>query len=146
MDAREMETITYTAAGGVIIHERQVLLLDRPARGEVRLPKGHVDPGEAVAETALRETAEESGYYELAVVADLGSNLVEFDYEARHYARTEHYFLLRKLGDGQQPRPPKDAEQFRPIWVELDEAAARLTYPAEQEVVRRAIALYASLA
>ncbi len=137
-----METIYYTAAGGVIIHDDQVLLLDRPGRGEVRLPKGHVDPGERVDETALRETIEETGYAELAIVTDLGSQVVQFDYEQRHYARTEHYFLLRKLGDGQRPRPPTDVKQFHPIWVSLAEATTRLTYPAEQEVVRHAIAAY----
>ena len=51
-----METLFYVAAGGVIIHDGQMLLLDRPHRGEIRLPKGHVDPGESHDETALRET------------------------------------------------------------------------------------------
>lgn len=141
-----MDPITYTAAGGVIIHQEQVLLLDRPDRGEIRLPKGHVDPGEQDDETAVRETVEETGYADLAIVADLGSRLVHYEYQQRAYARTEHYFLLRMVSDAQQPRPPKDAAQFRPIWVSLDEAAARLTYPAEQEVMRRAIAAYRALA
>jgi 8-oxo-dGTP pyrophosphatase MutT (NUDIX family) len=137
-----MEPITYTAAGGVIIHDNQILLLDRPARGEIRLPKGHVDPGERDDETALRETVEETGYSDLAIVADLGSRIVRYEYQQAVYARTEHYFLLRKLSDAQQPRPSKDAQQFRPFWVPLDEAAAQLTYPAEQDVMRRAVAAY----
>ena len=137
-----MEPIIYTAAGGVIIHDDHVLLLDRPTRGEIRLPKGHVDPGERDDETALRETVEEAGYADLAIAADLGTHVVRYEYEQRRYERTEHYYLLRKLSDAQHPRPPKDAEQFRPFWVHLDEAPAKLTYPAEQEVVRRAIAAY----
>jgi 8-oxo-dGTP pyrophosphatase MutT (NUDIX family) len=137
-----MQTQEYVAAGGVIIHEGQMLLLDRPMRGEVRLPKGHVDPGEHDDETALRETAEEAGYVDLEIVADLGSRVVEFDNEGRHYKRTEHYFLLRKLSDFQVERPPKDEMQFHPIWVPMAEAVKQLTFLAEQEVALRAIYAY----
>jgi 8-oxo-dGTP pyrophosphatase MutT (NUDIX family) len=137
-----MNSVEYVAAGGVVIHDDQMLLLDRPKRGEVRLPKGHVDPGETHIETALRETIEETGYYELAIVADLGERLVEFDYEDQYYRRTEHFYLMRKLGDGQEERSPKDAKQFRPIWVPLSEAVELLTYLAEQEVALQAIAVY----
>ncbi len=137
-----MEIVDYIAAGGVIIHDDKMLILDRPSRGEVRLPKGHVDPGESHEETAVRETIEETGYFELEIVADLGQHLVEFDNKDRHYRRTEHYYLLRKLGDGQEPRSPKDEEQFHVLWVPLLEAVELLTYPTEQEVALRAIAAY----
>src|SRR5688572_7573872 len=103
-----MELVEYVAAGGVIIHEGEMLLLDRPRRGEVRLPKGHVDPGESHDETALRETTEESGYADLEIVVDLGERIVEFDSEGRHYRRTEHFYLLRLVSDHQEPRSPKD--------------------------------------
>lgn len=132
----------YDAAGGVICVGEAMLLLDRPGRGEVRLPKGHIEAGESAEETALRETAEETGYVELEIAADLGSSLVEFDYDGRHYMRNEHYFLMRLAGDGQAVRPPKDAEQFVVCWTPLAEAADVLTYAAEQEVARRAIAAY----
>ena len=119
-----------------------MLLLDRPSRGEIRLPKGHVDPGESHDETALRETIEETGYAELEIVADLGERLVEFDQEGRHYRRAEHYYLLRKTGDYQEPRSPKDEKQFQPYWVPMGEAVKQLTYLAEQDVALRAIAAY----
>jgi 8-oxo-dGTP pyrophosphatase MutT (NUDIX family) len=135
-------TIEYLAAGGVVIHEGQVLLLDRPSRREVRLPKGHVEPGESHQAAALRETVEETGLAELEIIADLGLQTVEFDYRGEHFRRTEHYFLLGKLGDGEQPRPPKDVEEFRPFWASLDDAVKLLTYPAEQTMARKAIAAY----
>ena len=56
----EMVIKRYETGGGVVVHEGKVLLLDRPKRGEVRLPKGHIDPGETPEMTALRETTEES--------------------------------------------------------------------------------------
>jgi 8-oxo-dGTP pyrophosphatase MutT (NUDIX family) len=137
-----LENVEYIAAGGVIIHDGQMLLLDRPRRGEIRLPKGHVDPGESHDETALRETIEETGYGDLEIVRDLGVRLVEFDSEGRHYRRTEHYYLLRTVTDRQVPRTPKDEQQFRPFWVPMADAAKLLTYLAEQEVAQRAIEAY----
>jgi 8-oxo-dGTP pyrophosphatase MutT (NUDIX family) len=137
-----IEAVDYVAAGGVIIREGEMLLLDRPHRGEIRLPKGHVDPGESHDETALRETTEESGYADLEIVLDLGERLVEFDSEKRHYRRREHYYLMRLVSDRQAPRSPKDEKQFRPFWVPMAEAPAQLTYLAEQEVAQRAVAAY----
>lgn len=120
-----------------------MLLLDRPSRGEVRLPKGHIDPGESAAETALRETEEESGYADLEIVEDLGRRVVEFDFDGRHVIREEHYFLMRLRSEMQTPRNAKDHAQFEVMWVALADAPAQLTYAAEQEVAARACAVAA---
>jgi len=88
-DLLDVQSVRYTAAGGVVVHGDRVLVLRRPGgvvvhgdcvlvlrrpgRGEVRLPKGHVEPGESPQETALREVREESGCTGLEVRADLGT-------------------------------------------------------------------------
>ncbi|MCS7220246.1 MAG: NUDIX domain-containing protein [Anaerolineae bacterium] len=133
------ETRTYHAAGGVVVHEGNVLLLNRPSRGEVRLPKGHVEPGENTAETALREVREETGYARLRIVGDLGMQQVEFDnpYDGRHYVRHEHYFLMCLDGLEQVTRPAEDA-QFALYWVPIAEAADLLTFESERVIMRRA--------
>ena len=137
-----MRHVTYVAAGGVVIHEGQVLLLDRPGRGEVRLPKGHVEPGEEPAEAALREVREEAGYADLAILADLGTRRVEFfnPYKDEEVTRDEHYFLMTLEDDHQTSRDARE-HQFRPVWVALEKAAGRLTFESEREFVRRAMAL-----
>lgn len=137
-----MKTREYEAAGGVIIDAERMLLLDRPSRKEVRLPKGHIEPGETPEETALREVREESGIADLAIVDDLGCRIVEFDYKKARYRRAERYFLMRRTGDETFRRPAKDVRDFDPIWVPVDEAVDRLTYDAEQDAARRGIAAY----
>ncbi|MBW7883155.1 MAG: NUDIX domain-containing protein [Caldilineaceae bacterium] len=132
----------YAAAGGVVIQDGSMLLLNRPTRGEIRLPKGHIDEGESAEEAALRETCEESGYGDLEIIADLGSLVVEFDYNDNHYVRTEYYFLMRLTGDRLVERSPKDAQQFQPIWVPLEEAVSRLTFAAERTFAQRGIAAH----
>ena len=132
----DKSTVHYTAAGGVLVHDGRVLVLRRPSRGEARLPKGHVEPGEDVRATALRETREESGYAGLVLGADLGTQVVEFDHAGRHVVRTERYFLLT-LAD-RPDAPSGGEEQFEPVWLTWDEALAALTFEPEREWVRRA--------
>lgn len=140
-----MKTVRYRAAGGVVVHDGKVLLLDRPKRNEIRLPKGHIEAGESPATAALRETAEESGYGALEIVADLGMRTVEFVYKKKQYVRDEYYFLMYLRTEETAARPPADAAQFQPLWAPLAEAEALLTFEAEQDVVRRARAALAAL-
>ena len=140
-----MKTKKYTAAGGVVIHQNQMLLLDRPSRNEVRLPKGHIDPGESAEMTALRETTEEAGYSDLEIMADLGSQIVEFEYKGHHYVRTEHYYLMQLASEAQEPRNAKDAADFVVAWTPLSEVVDKLTFAAEQQTAQKAIDKFAEL-
>lgn len=134
---KKLERVHYQAAGGVLIHDGQVLVLKRPGRNEVRLPKGHVEPGEDPRETALRETREESGYLALEIVADLGTHQLSFfnAYKPALVTRDSHYYLMR-LNDMTQ-QPPE--AQFIPTWVAAAEAEATLTFEEEREFARRAL-------
>jgi len=136
-----VETIQYHAAGGVIIHDGKMLLLDRPALDEVRLPKGHVEPGEPLREAALREVREETGYADLDILADLGTVTNHFVVpgRGRDVVRDETYFLMRLRSDERFHRDDHDAGQFHVMWVPLSEAPARLTFESEKEFARRAI-------
>ena len=129
----------YSAAGGVVIHAGQMLLLDRPGRQEVRLPKGHIEPGETPEVTALREVAEESGYNDLKIVTSLGSQVVEFDHQGRHVIRTEYYFLMNLVSDQQAARDEHDTAQFHVRWTPLAQAVEELTFAPEQAIARQAI-------
>ncbi len=127
----------YTAAGGVVVHDRRVLVLAWPSRDEVRLPKGHVEPGETVREAALREASEETGYADLQIEADLGSQRITFENGGRRVIRTERYFLMTRNG-GDERRPGSGEPQFDPMWLPWDAALHALTFAAEREWVRRA--------
>jgi 8-oxo-dGTP pyrophosphatase MutT (NUDIX family) len=137
MSGPEECVVRYIAAGGVVVHDGRVLVLRRPSRGEVRLPKGHVEPGEAAAETALREVGEESGYADLVLGADLGAQEVIFDHAGRRYERTERYFLMTLAGDVESADSGGE-EQFDPVWLAWDDALEALSFDAEREWVRRA--------
>jgi len=135
-----MQSAYYQAAGGVVIHAGKVLLLDRPARGELRLPKGHIEAGESPEQAALREVREEAGYVNMEILADLGVQQTQFvrALTGEAVTRDELYFLMRLLDEAQIERDERE-RQFIPLWAPLAEAVARLTYAAEREFVRRAL-------
>lgn len=137
--APEEHVTWYVAAGGVVVRGERVLVLRRPKRGEVRLPKGHVEPGEEVQAAAVREVREESGYADLVLKADLGARLVEFERDGRHVARTERYFLMVPADEAASPAAGEG--QFEPLWLAWDEALAALTFEPEREWLRRARSL-----
>ena len=142
-----MESIQYRAAGGVVVRDDKMLLLDRPARGEVRLPKGHVEPGESPREAALREVREEAGYADVEIIGDLGAVVNHFFVpdKNRQVKREEIFYLMRLASDAPFARDDHDAGQFLAVWVPFDQAAARLTYESEKEFARRAIQAWAEL-
>ena len=132
-----MRAIRYQAAGGVVVDGDKVLVLRRPSRDEVRLPKGHIKKGESRAEAALREVIEESGYADLEIQTDLGHQVVEYDYEGAHVVRDEYYFAMRLRSERQIEREEGEF-QFIPDWIAWEEALAELTFEPECEWVRRA--------
>jgi len=133
----------YASAGGVVTDaaRTRILVLLRPERlgpggqPEVRLPKGHIESSENRTQAALREVREEAGLPELEIMADLGHQIVEFDWQGNHYIRDESCFLITLPPDAQHGPPEK---QFKRLWLTWEEAPKRLTFEAEREWVRRA--------
>ncbi len=138
------EAVRYTAAGGVVIAGERVLVLLRPSRGEVRLPKGKVEPGETAETTALREVTEETGFADIEIVQDLGEQTTEYDQvdasgSPIHVIRDERYYLMRLTSPSRVERPAEDEEEFTVDLRAADDALESLTYDAEKEWLRRAL-------
>jgi 8-oxo-dGTP pyrophosphatase MutT (NUDIX family) len=133
----------YASAGGVVVRDsgERVLVLLRHGRSgpdahpEIRLPKGHIEPGENPQQAALREVYEEAGLSNLEILADLGHQTVEFNWQGHHYIRHESYFLMHTPSDIHYSDPE---EQFVRLWLTWEESLARLSFEAEREWVRRA--------
>ena len=127
---------SYLAAGGVVIDGEEVLLLRR-RNGEVRLPKGHVEVGETLAECAAREVREETGLREPVVVMLLGTVANHFAQRGRRVMRREVWFLMRTPN-----RVIENPEaQWTPTWYPLERAEIALTFEAERIALRWAHAV-----
>ena len=80
-------------------------------------PKGHIEPGEAAADAAVRELLEEGGV--VGEAADLiGTSRFHLGAKKVQVA----YYLVWYLADG------RAAEEREKAWLPLDEARDRLTF------------------
>ena len=98
------------------------------------LPKGTPDPGESVAETALREVAEETGL-QVRIVEPLPSIEYAFIQDGTRIRKTVHYFLMEPTG-GDLSRHDHEFERVR--WVAFDEAGGLLSFQTERDLVAAA--------
>ncbi|OOB92087.1 NUDIX hydrolase [Rathayibacter sp. VKM Ac-2630] len=129
-------TGTVYAAGAVcwrIIEGRpHILVIHRPHRSDVSLPKGKVDPGESLPETAVREIREETG---LAV--GLGVPLGSTEYTLPNgRAKAVHYWAARvseKAVLHSDFLPNREVEALE--WVTPKRARGYLTYPHDVAIV-----------
>ena len=130
------------SAGAVVVRRgpggRRVLVLHHAGYDEWRLPKGKLKLGESAARAAERELAEEAGV-ELPVREYLGAYAYRFgdDAEGGPVAKTVFFFAARAEED-QTVRLEPTFDRYE--WLAPREAVARLSWPDEAEMVRRATA------
>lgn len=79
-------------------------------------PAGHVEPGEAIADAALRETLEETGW-RVSLQSYLGTYQYHAPNNGIHYVR--HCFIARPLQQINDSPPDSDIEAA--IWLTRDE-------------------------
>lgn len=137
-----MRTVREISSGGVVYRDRQgtlevALIL---ARRRWRLPKGQVEEGEGLEETALREVREETGL-EGKVVEKLGDITYWYtnkthDGETIRIFKRVYFYLIRCLG-GDIARHDEEVEDVR--WWPIEQARKRLFYPNERKMMRQAM-------
>lgn len=78
---------------------------------------------------------EEAGLSDPVIVAALGHQLVEFDWQGVHYIRDEHYYLMSTAASSEFVAPER---QFERQWLPWEDALSQITFEAEREWLRRA--------
>lgn len=116
------------SSGAVVINkEGKVLLVDEG--GIWSLPKGHVEDGEGLMDTAKREITEESGLNNLEYVMNLGNykrNALDNPEEIKNI-----FMFLFKTPENDLKPVDSDIKEAR--WVTREEAATLLTHPKDKE-------------
>ena len=121
--------------------ENAVLIgrLDRHGQLLWSLPKGHIEDGETVEQTAVREVKEEPAI-SAHILQPLGSIDYWFVAERRRVHKTVHHFLLEAVGG---ELSDEDVEVTEVAWVPVTELEPKLAYADERKLVRKARALLA---
>lgn len=111
------------SAGGVVYRkegDRHHIQLIQDRYGKISLPKGKMEPGETVEQTALREIAEETGI-EGKIVTLLETIKYQYAHpEKGNIDKEVYYYLVEAVGGTLQPQ----VEEIRGVeWCDPDEAA-----------------------
>lgn len=134
------------SAGGVALRRMRGRWWVAVARPQGRppgtwvLPKGLIDPGEAAAETAVRETYEETGVRG-RVDRKLGDARYVYTWEGERVFKVVSFYLLRATGGRVGDLPTgMEVEVAEARWVPLDDAPALLRHRSERQIVEQALA------
>lgn len=127
-----------TASGAIVWRRDQsgrgpgaieLALIHRPRYDDWTFPKGKVDPGEVLPQTAVREVREETG-----LKVRLGHPLPVVRYRVSGGIKTVHYWSARSLSpDVPKFRPNREVDELR--WVRPRDAARLLSYAHDQTLL-----------
>lgn len=122
----------------VVNGKLKVLLVHREAQADVSLPKGKVDPGELLPQTAVREIEEETGV-RVALGAPLGS--IEYVINGSR-DKVVHYWAAEVSDDAHaRARFTPNQEIAAVEWLSVEKARKALSYERDREVLDRFAAL-----
>lgn len=129
------ETAVY-AAGGVVwrlVEGRlMVLVIHRTAYVDVTLPKGKVDPGETLAQTAAREIHEETGI-QVSLGVPVGVSRYRMPNKRQ---KIVHYWAAEATEAAIRASafvPNKEIAALE--WLSIKKARKRLSYPVDVEIL-----------
>ncbi|MGN6271992.1 MAG: NUDIX hydrolase [Protaetiibacter sp.] len=118
----------------------KILLVHRTQHKDVSLPKGKVDPGETLPETAVREIAEETG-----LIIGLGAPLGVVEYELPGGRDKQVYYWAGEVSAEAIANSTfvsnDEIEELH--WVGLSRARKVLSYPHDVDIVERFAELFA---
>lgn len=142
--ASRLTSVEEISAGGVVVDVRDrqayVALIarhNRAGRVEWCLPKGHVEAGETLVQTAEREVAEETGIRGRAL-ATLGVIDYWFSIPGFRIHKMVHHYLLEARGGEISIDGDPDHEAIDARWFRLDRVHEQLTFPNERRIAQAA--------
>ncbi|KNY06205.1 NUDIX hydrolase [Microbacterium sp. GCS4] len=124
------------AAGAVVWRvidgKLRILLIHRTKYRDITLPKGKVDPGEMLAETAVREVHEETG-----IRVSLGVPVGVSRYHLpSNKQKVVHYWAAEATDEAVRASTFVPNREIAALeWVSVKKARARLSYPVDLEIL-----------
>jgi 8-oxo-dGTP pyrophosphatase MutT (NUDIX family) len=135
-------TREYTA-GGVVYRrldgDRIEILMIQDRLGRWTIPKGHVEEGEKIEQTALREVTEETGLTQLRLGEKLDKLHFFYRKEGKLIFMTTYVFLMEATGDDETVVPEDSEGIVDAQWFDQAKALELIEYRDTEKLFRLAL-------
>jgi 8-oxo-dGTP pyrophosphatase MutT (NUDIX family) len=120
------------SAGGVLYNpkNKKYYLIISLLKNEWNLPKGGVETGETLEQTALRELYEETGFksLEFFVKDPIYTSKYIFEEKGQEYSKSVIYFLFTTLEETSAHTKEMDQENLSGAWFSYEEAIKKASF------------------
>ncbi len=124
-----------TSAGGIVVRNnpnKQILLTIYTHIKGLGFPKGHVETGETLEATAIREVTEETGLTELKVIKKLGVySKIATERDGSFVEKDIHMYLI----ESDKPDFQQEAEE-QYGWFDIDDAVNQMAVDEDREFLK----------
>lgn len=133
----------HQTAGAVLFNQDldKVFLIHKKERDEWLLPKGHIEDGESVVDTAKREVYEETGYKKFVILGSTPVVKNEFEFEDKEDKKAKKIIALFTAiltsNDRDQTEEMKN-EGLSGAWWPIEEAVEKAAHDDIREAIKKA--------
>lgn len=141
MDANYLSDVSVFSAGGVLLdrENNKVFLIHKKSTDEWLLPKGRLEKGQTIEETAQREIFEETGYNN--EVKDILRVQVRPDVNDPSKSKVIFWFLSLLTDANRSQNTQMSDENFSGEWLNKEDALDRLTWEGDKNMVEKVFAI-----
>ena len=140
MKRPQQQTIDEYSAGGVVYRpdgagSYSIAVVQRARHNDWSLPKGHIEKGESLEQTAIREVQEETGF-DARVVSPIEEVVYFYRRPGGGLVRKSVYHYLMEITGGEPGGPNWEVSEVR--MVPINEAYTLLSYENDHRIVDKA--------
>lgn len=135
---------THISAGGVLYspQKNKFYLIYKKERDEWLLPHGHIEEGQDLEETALRETQEETGYQNIEFISEdslLGKIEHDFqDSDEKKAHKIVYYYLTCLKQEEFKETIQREKEGLTGAWFTFEQAMNLFKYENYKKILLKA--------
>ncbi len=142
-NGRGPKAVREYTAGGVVFRRVEdggiEILMIQDLLGRWTIPKGHVEAGESLEQTALREVAEETGLTQFRLGDKLDKLHFFYRKEGKLIFMTTHVYLMEALGNTDAVIPEDSEGIVDAKWFDSETALGLIEYRDTERLFRLAL-------
>jgi 8-oxo-dGTP pyrophosphatase MutT (NUDIX family) len=119
------EKIPVCKAGGGLVYNQKGEVLFIFRNGKWDLPKGGIEKGEEIEDTAMREVEEETGVGSLSITRKLQKTYHVFKRNGKYKLKVTHWFEMQSNFDG-MPYPQENEGIEKAVWLNPEQVKEAL--------------------